>query len=131
MESAGIRIQRKRSGPGQGNHLLWSGSGGAYKAQACCPLGRARPWFGNRGVYILMNSLIVHDIAQACTVLESFLSSSSCSPAKNRRNSPIKQYSHKIVNGLSHLLRSPMISSHLTRTAFSALSHGLATAHAE
>src|SRR5215831_6985897 len=20
-----------------GNHLLWSGSGGAYKAQACCP----------------------------------------------------------------------------------------------
>jgi len=27
MESAGIRIQRKRSGPGRWNHLLWSGSG--------------------------------------------------------------------------------------------------------
>ena len=37
MESAGIRIQRKRSGSGRWNHLLWSGSRGAYKAQACCP----------------------------------------------------------------------------------------------
>jgi len=37
MESAGIRIQRKCSGPGRWNHHLWSGSGGAYKAQACYP----------------------------------------------------------------------------------------------
>jgi len=37
VESAGIRIQRKRSGPGRWNHDPWSGSGGAYKAQACCP----------------------------------------------------------------------------------------------
>src|SRR5262249_59473596 len=98
VESAGIRIQRKRSGPGRGESPPLERIGWGLQGTGLLhTLGRARPLFGNRGVYILMNSLIVHDIAQACTVLESFLSSRSCLPAKIRRNSPIEQYSHKLL----------------------------------
>ena len=46
VESAGILIYRKRSGPDRWNNHPWSGSGGGRQGTDPLPaLGRTRPWF--------------------------------------------------------------------------------------
>jgi hypothetical protein len=62
VESAGIRTQTKRSGPGRWHDRAWSGSGGADKVPGPLPaFGRARPWLLNE---ILINSLIDQHVAE-------------------------------------------------------------------